>query len=67
MKVVVLDEKGHSEFNVGNTQEALTQIQKYPNKWVFIDGEFVSETNTISQKAIEEAEEIVITDKLIGG
>jgi 16S rRNA C1402 (ribose-2'-O) methylase RsmI len=67
MKILVLDEKGHSEFDVGNPQQALSQIQQYPNKWVFIDGEYRNDTSTLNLADIEQASEIVITEKLVGG
>lgn len=66
MKILVLNEKGHQELQL-DVKEAVQTIQKIPNRWVFVDGEFVSETESISEDAIKECKEIIITPKLIGG
>lgn len=66
MKILVLNEKGHQELQL-DVKEAVQAIQKIPNRWVFVDGEFVSETESISEDAIKECKEIIITPKLIGG
>lgn len=67
MRILILNEKGHQELQFVDVKEAVQTIQKIPNRWVFVDGEFVSETENITEDAIKECQEIIITTKLIGG
>jgi len=64
IKVMVLDETGHSELEVATIDELKATVD-LKDKFVFADGKFV---NTVTLDGITELPtEIVITDSLIGG
>jgi hypothetical protein len=64
IKVMVLDDTGHSELAVETISELKEKVD-LKDKFVFADGKFVNE---VSLDGITEMpREIVITDSLIGG
>jgi len=64
IKVIVLDETGHSELEV-ETIDELKSMVELKDKFVFVDGKYA---NTVTLDGITEMPtEIVITDSLIGG
>ena len=64
MRVVILDETGHSELEVATIEELKAKVE-LKDKFVFADGKYV---NTVTLDGITEMPtEIVITDSLIGG
>jgi len=64
MRVVVLDETGHSELEVATIDELKEKVD-LKDKFVFADGKFVNEVTL--DGITEMPREIVITDSLIGG
>lgn len=64
IRVMVLDDTGHSELAVETISELKEKVD-LKDKFVFADGKFVNE---VSLDGITEMpREIVITDSLIGG
>jgi hypothetical protein len=64
IKVVILDETGHSELAVETVSELQEKVD-LKDKFVFVDGNYVS---TVTLDGITEMpREIVVTDSLIGG
>ena len=64
MKVVILDETGHSELEVATIDELKAKVD-LKDKFVFADGKYI---NTITLDGITEMpREVVVTDSLIGG
>ena len=64
IKVMVLDDTGHSELEVATIDELKEKVE-LKDKFVFCDGKY---TNEVSLSGITEMpREIVITDSLIGG
>ena len=64
IKVMVLDDSGHTELEVADISELKAKVE-LKDKFVFADGKFVNE---VSLDGITEMpREIVITDNLIGG
>jgi len=64
MRVVILDETGHSELEVATIEELKAKVE-LKDKFVFADGKYV---NIVTLDGITEMPtEIVITDSLIGG
>jgi len=64
IKVMVLDDTGHSELEVATIDELKEKVE-LKDKFVFCDGKY---TNEVSLNGITEMpREIVITDSLIGG
>jgi hypothetical protein len=64
MKVVILDETGHTELMVETIAELKEKVN-LKDKFVFADGNFVSEVTL--DGITEMPREIVVTDSLIGG
>jgi len=64
IRVMVLDDTGHSELEVETIDELKEKVD-LKDKFVFADGKFV---NTVTLDGITEMPtEIVITESLIGG
>lgn len=64
IKVIMLDDTGHSELEVATIDELKEKVD-LKDKFVFCDGKY---TNEVSLNGITEIpREIVITDSLIGG
>jgi effector-binding domain-containing protein len=64
MKVIVLDETGHTELAVETIAELKEKVN-LKDKFVFADGNFI---NQVTLDGITEMpREIVVTDSLIGG
>jgi hypothetical protein len=64
IRVMVLDDTGHSELEVATIDELKEKVD-LKDKFVFADGKFV---NTVTLDGITEMPtEIVITESLIGG
>ena len=64
IKVVMLDDTGHSELEVATIDELKEKVD-LKDKFVFADGKFVNEVTL--NGITEMPREIVITDNLIGG
>lgn len=64
MRVVILDETGHSELMVETIAELKEKVD-LKDKFVFADGKFVNEVTLDGITQLPQ--EIVITDNLIGG
>jgi hypothetical protein len=64
IKVMVLDDTGHSELEVATIDELKEKVN-LKDKFVFADGKFVNEVTL--DGITEMPREIVITDSLIGG
>ena len=67
VKIKIISHKGPYEWE-GSGAEALEKIMTETSngKWAYIDGEFVA-PEALTQDAIEEAEDITLTDSLCGG
>jgi hypothetical protein len=64
VKVIILDDTGHSELEVETMAEFKEKVD-LKDKFVFTDGNFIS---TVTLDGITELpREIVVTDSLIGG
>jgi len=64
IKVMVLDDTGHSELEVATIDELKEKVD-LKDKFVFCDGKY---TNTVTLDGITEMpREIVVTERLIGG
>jgi dihydroxyacetone kinase DhaKLM complex PTS-EIIA-like component DhaM len=64
IKVMVLDDTGHSELEVETIAELKEKVE-LKDKFVFVDGKY---TSIVSLDGITEIpREVVITDSLIGG
>jgi len=64
MKVIVLDETGHTELAVETIAELKEKVD-LKDKFIFSDGNYISEVTL--DGITEMPREIVITDSLIGG
>jgi hypothetical protein len=64
MRVVILDETGHSELEVATIDELKAKVE-LKDKFVFADGKYINEVTL--DGITEMPREIVITDSLIGG
>ena len=64
IKVMVLDETGHSELEVATIDELKEKVD-LKDKFVFADGKFVNEVTL--DGITELPREIVVTERLIGG
>jgi hypothetical protein len=64
MRVIILDESGHSELEVATIDELKTKVD-LKDKFVFADGKFVNEVTL--DGITEMPREIVVTERLIGG
>lgn len=64
IKVMLLDDTGHSELEVATIDELKAKVD-LKDKFVFADGKYI---NSVSLDGITEMpREIVVTDSLIGG
>ena len=64
IKVMVLDDSGHTELEVADISELKAKVE-LKDKFIFVDNKFVNE---VSLDGITEMpREIVITDNLVGG
>jgi hypothetical protein len=64
MRVIILDESGHSELEVATIDELKTKVD-LKDKFVFADGKFINEVTL--DGITEMPREIVVTERLIGG
>ena len=64
IKVILLDETGHSELKVATIDELKEKVD-LKDKFVFADGKFVNEVTL--DGITEMPREITITERLIGG
>lgn len=67
--VKVVSAAGHDEPTMTAT-EAVAYIKdrcKNEAKWAYLDGTFMADLNDITANAVAEAEDIVLTNQLVGG
>jgi hypothetical protein len=66
MRVRILDETGDTTLTVDSKEELMKEVSErnLTNRWFYIDGQF---TPDISQADITDTQEVVVSQRLIGG
>jgi hypothetical protein len=68
VKIDVVSQKGHDTLEMAPAL-ALQEIQKQvnsQNKWCLVDGKYKN-VDTLSSQDLADAENIVLTDRMVGG
>ena len=65
MKLRIMNETGHTELEVTNT-ELIEQITDHPTHWVFIDGEMVAR-ESIAGINWDTVQSVDLTPAIVGG
>jgi hypothetical protein len=70
IKVNVASARGHdvAEFETGTLAlDFVQQTAKSEKKWVFVDGEIISDLAGLDANRIEQANDVTLSNQLIGG
>lgn len=68
VKIKIVSERGHEELVLPSV-EAIEEIRKQSHenaKWVYIDGKYKS-ADVLTERDLEEAQSIILTNSLEGG
>ncbi len=66
MKMIIMNETGHTTLPELTSEQAIEQINDHPTHWVFVDGDLVTREN-ISTVSWDSVTEVNLIPAVVGG